>query len=102
MRFSGEKWHGHWSILRNPAACKMFISEKTVIQNDVPDSCYFSVLPQSSNNSDIIEQESVFVRYFFYFIYLIAFTTAEKKGCGGGRTTEQGSKLSAPFLPSQP
>ena len=80
----------------------MFISENTVIQNDVPDSCYFSVLPQSSNNSDIIEQESVFVRYFFYFIYLIAFTTAEKKGCGGGRTTEQGSKLSAPFLPSQP
>ena len=44
----------------------MFISaiadhERSVIQNDVRDSCYFSVLADGSTG--IIEQQSLFVQY---------------------------------------
>ena len=36
--------------------------------------------------------------HLFIYFYLITFTTTET-GCVGGRTTERGSKLSAPFYP---
>lgn len=46
----------------------MFISvradhKRNVIQNDVHDSRYFSVLTDTSTNPDTVEQDSVFVLY---------------------------------------
>ena len=44
-----------------------------------------------------------YIRQFTYLVYLVylfsLFHHSRETGCGGGRTTEQGSKLSAPLYP---